>query len=427
MIRDYGLVMRLLALLRDPPVALLWGGLSLSAIGDQLYAVALTWIAVGVLGASAGYLAALGAACVLGTALFAGRWADAWEQRGAMIAADVTRALVLIVVVLDWSFRGHPTAIALILATIILAGGQAIFRPALQGLLPGLVRDRAQLPAANALLDSTDRVARLLGPGLVAALAALVPVKHFLSLDSASFLFSATALLLIGRLHPLPARHQTHPPQSFFASALHGFRAVAAHPILRLNLQVTGIINGAWYAVIFLGLPLVIARHAPGSAGLGAYGLIISSYGCTNLAATLVIGSRKMPESPGRTIFAGHLVLGIGLMMMALAASTPLPPAISIASFAASASIGAIGGPLHDIPVAVLRQTDLPRADVPAAMRAYLVANSGGLLAAMLIVPPLYAALPVPGVIAFCAMIIAAIGVAGMARFSARPILADPS
>ena len=51
--------MRIFHPLRGAPVALLWGGLSLSALGDQLYAVALTWIAVGVFGANAGYLSAL--------------------------------------------------------------------------------------------------------------------------------------------------------------------------------------------------------------------------------------------------------------------------------------------------------------------------------------------------------------------------------
>ena len=35
-------------------VSLLWGGLTLSAIGDQLYAVALVWVAVGVFGLTMG-------------------------------------------------------------------------------------------------------------------------------------------------------------------------------------------------------------------------------------------------------------------------------------------------------------------------------------------------------------------------------------
>ena len=57
--------MHIIRPLRKPAAALLWAGLSLSALGDPLYAVALTWIAVGVLGSGAGDLAALNAGVVL--------------------------------------------------------------------------------------------------------------------------------------------------------------------------------------------------------------------------------------------------------------------------------------------------------------------------------------------------------------------------
>ena len=408
--------MRILAPLRDPPLALLWGGLSLSAVGDQLYAVALTWIAVGVFGAAAGYLSALGAACVLVTALLAGRWADRWDGRRAMIRADLARAMALLLVVVDWRWRGQPSAAALLAATVVLAAGQAVFRPALQGLLAPLVRDGAQLPAANALLDTSERMARLLGPGLVASLAALLPLMHFLSLDAASFLLSAAALLLIGRLRPLP------PPapqvgESIVAAIACGFRVAGAHPVLRLELQVSGVINGAWYAILFLGLPLAIAQHVAGGAGLSGYGLVISAYGCTNLVATLVIGSRPMPDNPGRTVFAGNAFVGGGLLLMAAVAAMPLSAPAAIAGFAAAAAIAAIGGPMHDIPTAVLRQTELPRGAVPAAMRASLVVGNGGTLLAMLAAPPLYGALPVPAVMAAAALAILAIAAYGLARF----------
>ena len=38
----------------------------------------------------------------------------------------------------------------------------------------------------------------------------------------------------------------------------------------------------------------------PGGSGVAAYGAVISAYGCTNLLANLVIGSRPMPARPGR-------------------------------------------------------------------------------------------------------------------------------
>jgi DHA3 family macrolide efflux protein-like MFS transporter len=423
MIRNYGSNVRILIPLRDPPVTLLWGGLSLSAIGDQLYAVALTWVAVGILGAAAGYLSALGAACVLATALIGGRWADRWNESVAMIGADLGRALVLFAVVLDWNHRGQPSAAALVFATVVLAVGQTVFRPALQSLLPALVSDAGRLPAANALLDSTDRIARLLGPGLVAAVAAWVPTKHFLSLDAVSFGLSAASLLLIGRLRRLPRRLTNGASRNVLASALHGFRVSAAHPLLRVHLQLTGIVNGVWYAVIFLGLPLAIARHVPGNLGLGAYGIVISAYGCTNLAATLVIGSRPMPSNPGRMMFAGKALLGVGFLMMALAAAGSFPPLATVAAFSAGGALGAVGGPMGDIPIAVLRQTALPRADIPAAMRATIVATYSGLLVTMLMVPPLYAVVPDAWVMAACGAIILAIGTAGMIRFAASPSL----
>src|SRR5471032_1118622 len=166
-------MLRLFHPLRSAPMALLWGGLSLSALGDQLYAVALTWIAVGVLGSSAGYLSALQALVVLLAVLGIGRWADRWDQQRSMVVADLSRACVLLAVVAAGLATGGPSAVQLIVAIVVLAIGQAVFQPALQAVLPTLVTDPRRLPAANGLLDATDRSARLLGPGLVALLAGI--------------------------------------------------------------------------------------------------------------------------------------------------------------------------------------------------------------------------------------------------------------
>ena len=403
--------MRILTPLRDTPVAVLWGGLSLSAIGDQLYIVSVIWIAVGLLGAWAGYLPALGAAAVLFTALFGGSWADGREPRAAMIGADLIRALVLVLAVLEWTLRGRISAATLLGLTVVLAIGQAVFRPALQGMLAPLVGERDRLPAANALLDTTDRIARLLGPGLVALLAAWVPARHFLSLDAVSFLASAVALTLIGRLRPLPPLRRSGPRENLIASARRGFRALSSHPVLWLEVRVNGILNGAWYAIMFLGVPLVLSEHA----GLSAYGAVISAYGSTNLLATLLIGGRPMSANPGRQVFAGNLLLGCGMMVIAISAAAPA--SLHLAGFAAGACLGAAGGPMHDIPVAVLRQTKLSRADVPAAMRASLVVNNTGQLIAMTLVPLAYRVLPVWMVMAGCAGVIMLLGVIGLARF----------
>jgi MFS family permease len=393
---------------------LLWGGLSLSALGDQLYAVALAWIAASVFGANAGYLSAAQACVALLAVLGIGGWADRWDQRASMVAADLARALVLVAVVAAWLGTGGPTAAQLVVAIIVLALGQAVFQPALQSVLAALVRDPALLPSANGLLDATGRSARLIGPGLVALLAGIVPMVHFLTLDALSFLLSALALVLIGRLRPDVPRSRRTGPETALAALIRGITASMRHPLLGYTLVVGGALNGTWYAVIFLCLPLSLA-HGQDGAGLETYGLVLSAYGCTNLAATVFFGGRTLPSRPQIWIFSGQCVCGAGWGLLGLASLLP-SPALSY-GYAAAAAVGAIGGPMQDIPRAVLRQTRLSAADIASATRAYMAASSAGVLMAMLLAPGAIELAGNLSVTLACGAVYVATGLFGFVRY----------
>ena len=390
-------------------VSLLWSGLTLSAVGDQLYAVALVWVAVGVFGAAAGYLSALQAGCGMAAALLAGRWVDRWDQRRAMAGADLARAAVLLGLVGWWLARGGPPPPGLVVAIVVLAAGEAVFRPALAATLPQLLPDRVLLPAANALFDTTERSARLLGPGLVGVLAGALPVVHFFSLDAATFLLSASAVLCLGRgPRPLPRARM-----SVLGSVGHGFAMVRKHRLLWSVLLVTGPINGLWVGVFYLALPLLIERAGitgPGGTGLGAYGLVISAYGCTNLLATLVVGSRRLPAHPGRMMFSGSVIVGVGTAALAFGSVAGLPALMAASAFAA------IGGPMKDIPTAVLRQTELAPGEVAAATRAFMVVSYGGVLVAMLAMPSVVRALGPMPLVVLCGAGSSALACWGLAR-----------
>ncbi len=404
--------------LRGRSMALLWGGLSLSAIGDQLYAVALTWIAVGVLGANAGYLTALQAGIVLLVVLGIGRWADRWDARASMIGADLCRAGILLAIVLAWMATGTISGLQLVGAVVVLAVGQSVFQPALQTILPRLIEDKAVLPAANGLLDATERSARLLGPGLIALLGGLLPAIHFLTLDAASFLASAAAVTLIGKQRAGSAR-ALRVAESALTNIGRGVRAMHGHKLLWFVLKTGGLANGAWYAAFYLALPLLIEQHGvtgPGGSGIAAFGLVISAYGCTNLAATLVFGSRRMPAQPQGQMFAGSLLMGLAILLLALA--TRLPAGWILPGLMAAAALGAPGGPMNDIPVAVLRQTRLDQADIGAAMRAYMAVASAGTLVAMLLVPSLIRAIGMLAVLIACGAVYLVIGLFGLHRFA---------
>jgi len=393
------------------PVALLWGGLALSAVGDQLFNVVLGWVAASSFGTNAGLLPAVQAAVMLATALLAGRVADRLAHRRAMIMADLLRAGVLGLMVVLWLALGQPPAWALIACVLALAIGNAFFRPALMALVPSLA-PVPELPATNALIDTTERIARLLGPGLIGVLAASLPLVHFVSMDVATFLVSAFAVAL------LPAAAVIEQPsarQSLWASLARGFIAVRRDPLLGFVLSMSGIINGAWYTAYFIGLPLMLVQGGV-AGGIAAFGMVISAYGVTNLITTLIVGSRPLSRHPGRMIFGGNLFLGCGIVCLGLA-GVVLPGSWLLAGFIAAALLSAIGGPMQDITTATRRQTVLPRAEIAAGTRAFVVVNQAGLLVALLASPLLFDGVGVAWTVIGCGGAVLAVCSVGLLRF----------
>jgi MFS family permease len=381
----------ILSPLRHAAVARIWSALAFSALGDQLYIVALGFVAVEAFGPAAGYLSALRWAVMLVAASLGGSLADRWNIRWSMVGADVARAAILVVLVVAWTVAGAPSAWLLALVIIVLALGEAVFEPALQAFVPALVSDRRLLVSTNGLFDATDRLARLLGPGLIALAASAIPVLHFFSLDAASFFVSALAVASVAdvdetRLTPFAA------PSGLRASLARGVAAIRREPLLAYSFEVKSVTNGVWYAVFFLVLPLVILREhivkADGAA-LAAYGLVISCYGVSNLGANLVVGSLPLPDRPAPRVLAGMLTTGIGILLMAGACWAPLPQALRLPALAAASCVSGFGGPLQDITLASLRQTLIPAKDIAPATRSLLMMTCVGALAGLLVTPVL--------------------------------------
>lgn len=411
----------LLVALQDRPTALLWAGLAASAFGEQMFVVVLGWVAADAFGNAAGYLTAFQAAAALAATLLLSHRTDGMNPIGVMTFTLFARAAALAVAAGAWLMAGTPPAWALALCVAVLAGGVSVFRPAMQASLPALSPSVALLPAVNALLDTTDRIARLLGPGLVSLASAWVALVHFVTLDVICFTAAAFALLTVRRIRPIPAIPALR--RRPIESLLRGGRVVLAHPELGFLLRWWGIVNGAWFAAFFVGLPLMIQAIHPGPAGIADFGLVLSSYGGVNLLTTLVIGSRPLPRRPGVIIFAGNLCLGIGIIGLGLA-GLAAPPAWQVPAFCLAAAFASMGGPMQDITMATLRQIQIPRPDLPSAVRAFMAVNALGTLITLLAAPTLFDAIGVPTAIILGGLLYGAVGVAGVWRFRHLP---DPA
>ena len=200
--------MTYMRLLGQPAPLLLWLGQLISSAGDRLYTMALMWLVFEMTGAvSLMALVSLSETvpAVL-TGLMGGSLIDRWERVRSLVVVDLLRAALVLMLPLAWA-AGMLQTWMLIAVAVGLGILGAIFRPSLRAALPTLVRPD-ELQAMHGLIDTTSRLARLLGPGMAGLLLVYLSQVHFFTLNGLSFFLSACCLAgvclcsqQIGRAH----------------------------------------------------------------------------------------------------------------------------------------------------------------------------------------------------------------------------------
>lgn len=395
--------------LRNRQIALLWSGQALSAIGDEIYRVALIWIAVSLIGADTGYLAACQAAALLTLSLFGGKWADQWDHLRTLVRVDVARGAIVLIPVIAFYFMPLKLPLLIVVAISVSALG-AFFDPALQAVLSEFSPNAVALQAATGLMSTTSRLARVFGPGVVGLLTALIPTVHFFTLDALSFAASAASIAALRRERPIETREPLEPRRIGYLEALaSGFHAIARKPGMRYFVFAKAIVGGAWNLAYSLGLALFCHRLAPGNARV--YGLAVAAYGAGNLTGALVIGNLRR-ERPIRLMFRGYLWLGAGFV---LAAATSGFPALLVTMAATG-----FAGPMNDLPFVDIVQASYPISELSKVFRLRVALETGATLVFMLLAPTLFRLTSVSWVFALCGATIILAGVLGLARAEAR-------
>jgi MFS family permease len=408
--------MQILKPLSHGPIARLWAGLSLAAVGDQVYRIALIWLSVELAGAEAGWVSTAEAAVVLFTALFAGAWTERWDHRRTMIGADLVRAGLALAPLVAWA-TGQLNLWTLLIPSVALAALRGVFEPALQASLPRLAPTRALLTPTNALMDATARLARLVGPTLAGALAAILPTAGLMAVTALTSVASAVAITSLRQDLPRQTRDARG---SRLDLLLRGFRAIRGRGYFRYLLWRGGVVNGLWVVALWLCLPLVVQRgglEAFGASGLAVVGLVMGAYGVGNLGSNLVVGGLAV-RRPVAMILAGNGIVGLGLMAMGWAA-TAAPAGLAVPLMMAASAFTALGGPVSDVPMATLRQTVFPLHEVAAVYRLSIVFDWGGMLIATALAPVLLQSVSPAAAILLCGAGIVAVALAGLTQPSA--------
>jgi predicted MFS family arabinose efflux permease len=312
-LRQRLLGVRILRPLRRRDYALLVSGAIASLLGDGFFHVALAWQVYTISNvptALSVVLLAISLPSVL-LVLVGGVFADRYDRRRLMVAADIVRALALGAIAL-LSAAGTLELWHIAALVVFVGAGDAFFNPASTAILPDVVPDE-DLPSANALAGIYRPIMiRMVGPALAGlVVAALGPAPAF-AIDGASFVVSALAIWSI-RTRPAPREAVDHGLRATIAQVAEGFRYTRSTPWIWATL-----LAAMFSLLVFIGpievlVPFIIKNKL--QLGPEALGLIFAVGGIGSLAMSLVIGLVGLPR---RRVTVMYVAWSLGVAATAL-------------------------------------------------------------------------------------------------------------
>ena len=299
--------------LRHRDFRLLWTGLAVSLAGSGLWLVALAWQVIGLGGGPTelSLVTAIYSVGLLAFVLVGGIAADRLPQRLVMLAADLVRAAVLLVLGL-LSLTGDLRIWHLAAGGLVIGAGEAFFIPSYTALLPHLLPED-ELLAANGLEGTLRPLAQqAAGPVLGGvAVAALSPGLAILTggltyLVSAGCLFAMTA-----RSGPKHGAGSTG-IGAVFADLREGFGYVRRTSWLWATLLFALALVLFIIGPLEVLLPFAIRDNLGG--GADDYGLALAGFGVGGAVGALAISSGRLPR---RYLTVMILMWGLGSLPFA--------------------------------------------------------------------------------------------------------------
>jgi predicted MFS family arabinose efflux permease len=298
----------------------LWAAQSVSGLGARAAREGLPMTAVVLLKAppeAMGVLAALGLGAYGLVGIAAGAMADRLPKRVLLIAADLGRALVMLIVpaVALW---GRLNVLEVGLAMAAMSGLTVVFDVADHAYLPSLIHTD-QLTDGNAKLAATDAMAEVGGPAIAGVLFQWLTAPIAVAVSAVTYLASAACLFAIARKQGVPADATPAAPVS--ANPLVGFRLVLSHPTVRpiWLMAVMGDFFGWFFGALYILYTLqVLALNTT------QLGLTIAAGGVGGLVGATIAPAFTRWLGPGRAIVVSAFLGGLIALITPLAHGPPL-------------------------------------------------------------------------------------------------------
>ncbi|MHB8404987.1 MAG: MFS transporter [Gammaproteobacteria bacterium] len=310
---------------------LLFGGSSVSALGDQFTLVALPWLVLKLTGdpAALGIVLAVMALPRAAFMLIGGAVVDRMSPRRVLLVSrTINTACVAILAILVLTGSIQMWMVYLLALGIGLA--TAFAYPAGSAILPQLVEPQ-QLRSANALFMGMRQLTMFVGPVLAGVIISMGASsrQHALadargmglafSIDAVSFLFSLASLAMI-RIHS--DRHPPQPVGSVLANVATGIRAIWADLPLRAFILYAAVVSVFVGGPIQVGLPVLADTRL--DLGAASLGILMAANGGGILVGSFLsgIGARLMRGRLGLMVLCIDSLAGLALAGLTLIHST---------------------------------------------------------------------------------------------------------
>ncbi len=287
-----------------------WSGFTLSAIGDSLTRVALTWLVFEETKSAQalGILTIAYTAPILLGGFFAGPLLDRFGARRVMIFDNLLRgfvfALIPILHLLNKLEFWHVYIFAAIygmLMMISLAGGPT--------LIPSIVKEE-QLETANAMETLSYTISGVIGPPLAGLLIVWIGSTNVVILDALSYFIFAFALLVMSIREPV---HLPSEQTNASYSILDAVRLMTGNKvILSTTLMFMAFNVGLGALTVFL--PLISDQIAASSSEV--FGALLGALALGEVISAWLAGSLSLNMILGKRIALAQILSGLSLALL---------------------------------------------------------------------------------------------------------------
>ncbi len=300
----------------------LWLGQLVSNFGDTLNYVALVVLVLQLTGSglAVSLMVVLEIAPVLLLAPVAGVIIDRFPRKAILIASDLARAALVLMLAVTNSVWQIYIIVALLTAASVF------FNPTVQAVIPGIVEPESLL-AANSVSWTTGRLVQIIAAAIAGGLIAVIGTAPAFALNALSFAFSA---FMIGRLSiPVHAgeldRATMRGFEGWVRDAWEGLRYVRQDSFVSRLLVVQAL---ASLSVGATGALLVVLAERHLRLPPEGFAWLLMAIGVGALLGPILLGSFTRNYRDIRLLFVPYVIRGAGDILIAIV--TPLPLALII-------------------------------------------------------------------------------------------------